>query len=93
MSVTRDRWAEWLAVRRFGGDPDVRRLHLERLSATRDRVLDLAEPLLEMRDHLGSRFQAGGELVDLLAKSIVGHRVMICTTRKSRWRGRRLSEI
>src|SRR5204863_4709031 len=42
--VTRDRWAEWLAVRRFGGDPDVRRLHLERLSATRDRVLDLAEP-------------------------------------------------
>jgi arsenite methyltransferase len=43
VSITRDRWAEWLAVRRFGGDPDVRRQHLERLSATRDRVLDLAE--------------------------------------------------
>jgi ubiquinone/menaquinone biosynthesis C-methylase UbiE len=43
VSATRDRWAEWLAVRRFGCDPDIRSLHLERLSATRDRVLDLAD--------------------------------------------------
>jgi cyclopropane fatty-acyl-phospholipid synthase-like methyltransferase len=30
-------------VRRFGGDPDVRRQVLDELSARRDRVLDLAE--------------------------------------------------
>jgi len=41
--VTRDRWAEWLAVRRFGGDPDVRRRNLADLTAIRDKVLDRAE--------------------------------------------------
>jgi arsenite methyltransferase len=42
-SATRDRWAEWLAERRFGGDPEVRRRSLERLAKTRDAVLDRAE--------------------------------------------------
>jgi arsenite methyltransferase len=41
--VTRDRWAEWLAVRRFGGDPGVRTRNLADLTAIRDKVLDLAE--------------------------------------------------
>jgi arsenite methyltransferase len=41
--VTRDRWAEWLAVRRFGGDSEVRRQVLDELSARRERVLDLAD--------------------------------------------------
>jgi SAM-dependent methyltransferase len=41
--ATRDRWAEWLAERRFGGDPEVRRRSLERLAQTRDAVLDGAE--------------------------------------------------
>ncbi len=36
----RDRWAEWLAERRFGGDPEVRAELLEKLGRTRDRVLD-----------------------------------------------------
>jgi SAM-dependent methyltransferase len=40
--VSRDRWAEWLAVRRFGGDAEVRRRALADLSAIRDKVLDLA---------------------------------------------------
>jgi arsenite methyltransferase len=40
--VSRDRWAEWLAVRRFGGDPEVRRRNLAELTLIRDRVLDLA---------------------------------------------------
>jgi arsenite methyltransferase len=39
----RDCWSEWLLRRRFGGDPDVEQLHMERLRATRDRVLDRAE--------------------------------------------------
>lgn len=42
-SATRDRWAEWLAERRFGGDPEVRAESLARLVRTRDRVLDRAE--------------------------------------------------
>lgn len=43
MTVRRDRWAEWLAVRRFGGDPEVRRRNLADLIVIRDKVLDLAE--------------------------------------------------
>lgn len=39
----RDCWAEWLLRRRFGGDPEIERLWREKLSATRDRVLDRAE--------------------------------------------------
>jgi arsenite methyltransferase len=39
----RDRWADWLLERRFGGDEDVKRQFLERLAATRDRVLDNAQ--------------------------------------------------
>ena len=44
-SASRDRWAEWLAERRFGGDPEVREQFLSKLSATRDSVLDKAQPL------------------------------------------------
>lgn len=39
----RDRWAEWLAVRRFGGDPAARKRVLADLIAVRDKVLDRAE--------------------------------------------------
>ena len=42
-STTRDRWAEWLAERRFGGDPAVRADVLAKLAETRERVLDRAE--------------------------------------------------
>jgi SAM-dependent methyltransferase len=42
-SVARDRWAEWLAERRFGGDAQVRTEMLAKLAETRDRVLDRAE--------------------------------------------------
>jgi arsenite methyltransferase len=42
-SVARDRWAEWLAERRFGGDPDVRAEALAKLAKTRDRVLHGSE--------------------------------------------------
>lgn len=42
MASSRDRWAEWLAERRFGGDPEIRRLFLSSLGATRDKVLDRA---------------------------------------------------
>jgi SAM-dependent methyltransferase len=38
----RDIWAEWLAVHRYGGDPDVRRRMLEETAAFRDKVLDRA---------------------------------------------------
>ena len=38
----RDIWAEWLAVNRYGGDPDVRRETLEGLGHVRDTVLDRA---------------------------------------------------
>lgn len=41
--MARDRWAEWLAVRRFGGDPETRQRFLANLAATRDKVLDGAE--------------------------------------------------
>jgi SAM-dependent methyltransferase len=40
--ASRDRWAQWHANRRFGGDPDVRQRFLSNLAATRDRVLDRA---------------------------------------------------
>jgi SAM-dependent methyltransferase len=39
---SRDIWAEWLAVHRYGGDPDVRRRMLEETAAFRERVLDRA---------------------------------------------------
>jgi SAM-dependent methyltransferase len=42
-SAAQDRWAVWLAERRFGGDAGVRKEMLERLARTRDRVLDRAE--------------------------------------------------
>jgi SAM-dependent methyltransferase len=38
----RDRWAEWLLERRFGGDAAVARQLLDKLAGTRDRVLDCA---------------------------------------------------
>jgi arsenite methyltransferase len=41
--ATRDRWAEWLATRRFGGDPDLRADLLAKLAQTRDTVLDRAQ--------------------------------------------------
>jgi arsenite methyltransferase len=44
-AAARDRWAEWLAERRFGGDPEVRANLLAKLTETRDQVLDRAEPL------------------------------------------------
>lgn len=44
-AATRDRWAEWLAERRFGGDPEVRAELLAKLAQTRDQVLDRAELL------------------------------------------------
>src|SRR5687768_10507643 len=39
----RDYWAEWLAERRFGGDPEVRERFLAELQKTRDKVLDSAQ--------------------------------------------------
>src|SRR5690242_8924365 len=42
-STTRDQWAEWLAERRFGGDPEFRATVLEKLTRTRDSVLDRAD--------------------------------------------------
>jgi arsenite methyltransferase len=41
--VSRDRWSEWLAERRFGGDAETRQRSLSKLFATRDQVLDRAE--------------------------------------------------
>ncbi len=38
----RDRWAEWLANRRFGGDPEYAERVLGELGAVRDKVLDNA---------------------------------------------------
>jgi arsenite methyltransferase len=38
--ATRDRWAEWLLERRFGGDPEVKEQFLRELARTRARVLD-----------------------------------------------------
>lgn len=43
IAATRDRWAEWLAERRFGGDPEARRRSLSQLTAWRDKVLDSAQ--------------------------------------------------
>jgi ubiquinone/menaquinone biosynthesis C-methylase UbiE len=48
--VARDRWAAWLAERRFGGDPEVQRQVLAQLAEVRDRVLDAAD--LSRGDHL-----------------------------------------
>jgi arsenite methyltransferase len=42
-AAARDRWAERLAERRFGGDSDVRADVLGRLAETRDKVLDGAD--------------------------------------------------
>ena len=42
-AAARDRWAEWLAERRFGGDPDLRAQMLVKLGQTRGKVLDHAE--------------------------------------------------
>jgi ubiquinone/menaquinone biosynthesis C-methylase UbiE len=42
-STTRDRWAEWLAERRFGGDAAAREEMLLRLAEVRGEVLDRAE--------------------------------------------------
>jgi arsenite methyltransferase len=39
---TRDCWAEWIAERRYGGDPEVRRRGLAQLAHWRDTVLDNA---------------------------------------------------
>lgn len=41
--ATRDRWAEWLAERRFGGDPEARAELLAKLAQTRESVLDRPE--------------------------------------------------
>jgi SAM-dependent methyltransferase len=41
--VERDRWAAWLAVRRFGGDLATRERFLGKLASTRDKVLERAE--------------------------------------------------
>jgi len=41
--AARDQWAEWLADRRFGGDPEVRRRFSEELAQRADKVLDYAE--------------------------------------------------
>jgi arsenite methyltransferase len=43
VNATRDKWAEWLAEKRFGGDPETRERLQTELSARRDRVLDLAQ--------------------------------------------------
>jgi len=48
--VAQDRWAEWLAERRFGGDAEVQRQVLAQLAGVRDRVLDAA--CLSAGDHL-----------------------------------------
>jgi SAM-dependent methyltransferase len=51
--MVRDRWAEWLAVRRFGGDAETRRRVLSELSAIRDSLLD------------GARLGRGDTLLDV----------------------------
>jgi len=42
MAESRDRWAEWLAERRFGGDPGERQRVLADLGGIRGKVLDRA---------------------------------------------------
>lgn len=39
-SAARDCWAEWIAERRFGGDPNVARDFLDKLSRVRDKILE-----------------------------------------------------
>ncbi len=41
--MTRDRWAEWILNRRFGGDQSAAAGILAGLQEVRDRVLDRAE--------------------------------------------------
>jgi ubiquinone/menaquinone biosynthesis C-methylase UbiE len=41
--AVRDQWAEWLAERRFGGDPEIKRRFSEELAQRADKVLDYAE--------------------------------------------------
>src|SRR6266511_920224 len=41
--MTRDRWAEWILSRRFGGDAEAAQTMLQGLSTVRERVLDRAE--------------------------------------------------
>ena len=53
MSAARDCWAEWLAERRFGGDPETRERFLSNLAVTRERVLD------------GARLGEGEALLDV----------------------------
>src|SRR5919202_6282812 len=43
VEAVRDRWADWLLERRFGGDREHQRRMLEELAPVRDRVLDNAE--------------------------------------------------
>src|SRR5436309_14008676 len=38
-SSARDCWAEWIADRRFGGDPELAREFLDKLGRVRERVL------------------------------------------------------
>jgi hypothetical protein len=42
----RDRWAEWLLHRRYGGDPEEGRRTVDRLGKVRDRVLGNADELI-----------------------------------------------
>ena len=42
IAVVKDRWAEWLADRRYGGDPEHRSRGMEQLTQWRDSVLDNA---------------------------------------------------
>jgi SAM-dependent methyltransferase len=53
VSLSRDCWAEWLAERRFGDDPETRQRFLSSLTATRERVLD------------GARLAEGDALLDV----------------------------
>jgi ubiquinone/menaquinone biosynthesis C-methylase UbiE len=39
----RDQWAEWLAERRFGGDPEIKRRFSEELAQRAENVLDYSE--------------------------------------------------
>jgi arsenite methyltransferase len=41
--AARDQWASWLAERRFGGDPEIRRRFSDELAQRADTVLDHAE--------------------------------------------------
>jgi ubiquinone/menaquinone biosynthesis C-methylase UbiE len=45
VATKKDCWAEWLAERRFGGDPDVRERFAATLLQKRDRVLDGAQAI------------------------------------------------